>query len=273
MIRPTPLLFSLVVLALSACGPQEDQQEEIARRSLCFEGDSIPAERYFHSQSTGQVIQILPDTSHGGAFRKLVVLSDKNCSLQDERVLPSDVDQPIDYRLADLKYNSAFHFLGISGNGSIYCYRLDSLSLAGPFEPKFIHPTIGEDAQSGQIVRLELWEEFLVGYSEDYGPFAFDLRHLPQAEPISPFREWQTEQGRYHSLFLFPGNQEGYYQPIVPIYDQQTRTINLEIFFPEPVAIDLDKQPEPSRDGPIVQLIYSQGEVLEINMASGMAIQ
>jgi hypothetical protein len=242
-------------------------------RAACLSADSLFEERYFHSQSTRQVIRILPDSAQNGAFRKLVVLNAEDCSLQREHSLPSDPNDPTNYRLADLEYNSTFHFLGIAGDGQLYCYRLDSLKLVGPFEPQFVHTPIMEDAQSGQIQRLELWEEFLVGYMEDYGPFAYDLRPLSEPRPILPFREWKTEDGEYHSLFLFPGREEGFYQPLVPIYDQQTHTINLEVFFPEPVSIDLDAQPDPADNGPIIELIHSGGEVLEINMASGMAIQ
>ncbi len=273
MMRLLYIIIAAALLNVLSCGPQKPSPDKKQVQAACLPADSLSDDHYFHSQPTGQVIRILPDSAQNGAFRKLEILEAEDCSLQREHWLPSDADDPTSYRLADLEYNSAYHFLGIAGDGQLFCYRLDSLKLIGPFKPEFSHPTVMEDAQSGQIQRLELWEEFLLGYMEDYGPFAYDLRPFPEPSPILPFREWRTEDGQYHSLFLFPGREEGFYQPLVPIYDQQANTINLEVFFPEPVFIDPDEQPEPTDDSPIVKLIHSEGEVLEINMASGMAIQ
>lgn len=274
-----PAMFKnlAILLTLSGIGfacdsvEQGSEPESPTANYPCLQSDSLITEHYFHSQQSRRVLRILSDESTG-AFQKLEVLNDSDCEVLDAQLLPNTQDGPANYRLAELEYNSLLHFVGISGYKEVFYYQLDSLYLGGPLSPSFGHPVYMEDAQSGQILRLEVWEDFLIGYAEGCGAFVYDLRSLRDARSLLPFQEWEMASGTYHSLFLLP-TDNNLYQPIMPVLDAQSGLINLELFFPKPVRIDPDNQPVFEETSPVLKLMHSGGEILEINMESGKAIQ
>jgi hypothetical protein len=83
------------------------------------------------------------------------------------------------------------------------------------------------------IQRLEVWENYLLGYAQDCGSFAFNMSDPANAVAVLPFAEWRDpEVGRYHSLFLLPTNNG--LQGILPFYDAEEGSFQLNPLFDKP---------------------------------------
>lgn len=267
------LLVSLA--ALFSCRPSTTESEETEKDPVelpCESSGTQPPPYSFSSTNLGKLVRLVADGDSVNAPQKLEVLLIESCKLLFEQRLPNSLSAESTYSLANLEYNSAHHLVGISGNRAIYALQADSLFLVGPLEPTFAHQTMAADAQSGQILHLEVWEDFLVGYSQDFGSFVFDFRQPQRPSGILPFREWELESGHYHSLFLLPSG-DNLFQALLPVFDFESGTIRVESFFPKPVEMNVEDQPQVEEGSPMIELIHSGGEHIEINLASGKAVQ
>ncbi len=154
---------------------------------------------------------------YGDVYR-ILVLADKDCKLIFRKTLPENDAPDYGYFLAPINYNNNSRLVGIKGFDAAYVFDLDNKKLYPKLVPKFLTERFGEDAQSGQIIRIEVWENFLIGYAQDFGSFVFDLSDKEHPKAILPVAEYSKDDTNFSSLFALP-SKDGMTQLIIPVFD------------------------------------------------------
>jgi hypothetical protein len=182
------------------------------------------------------------DPNLGDSHRILEVYDGKNCQQVFKQVLPVNVSADYPYYLSDITYNKVSHLIAIRGFDKVYVLNLATRKLAGPLVPKFLNQRYVEDAQSGSITRMEVWENYLIGYAASLGPFVFDLRNPEQPEAVLPLAEYELEKGTsYNSLFLLKSlDQSDGYQALLPTFNYDTKEFKINPLFSKPKNIEVD---------------------------------
>ncbi len=183
------------------------------------------------------------DPNLGESHRSFEVYDDQ-CSLVFKKVLPIARSADFPYELSKIVYNKISGWLAIQGYDRFFLYNVITGELTGPFTPRFLNERYAEDAQSGRIERLEVWESYLVGYAVDEGAFVFDLSS-EQPRPILPLAEFTIEQGlRYNSLFaLRSGENEDHYQLLIPVFDAENRSFSINPLLDKPLPVQTNINP------------------------------
>lgn len=177
------------------------------------------------------------DADYGPSHRILEVYNTQNCSQVFREILPVNVSPDFAYFLAQILYNNSSKLVGIRAFGKIYCYDVENQKLLKPLTPKFQSERFAEDAQSGMIQRLEVWEDFLVGYSQDKGAFVFNFKDKNNPEAVMPFSEVALTETDFASLFLLPSSGGGM-QAILPKYDPYTSEFAINPLLDTPTELE-----------------------------------
>lgn len=173
------------------------------------------------------------------SHRILAVYDLENCQLLNQETLPVGESPDFPYYLARISYNSNSQLIALRGFKNFYIYDLAQSKMLPALEPQFKVERFGADAQSGRILRIELWENYLIGYTQDFGAFAFDLSDEAKPVPALPFAEWTAPDETYHSLFLLPASNGGF-QILLPDYDFNNDNFMVNPLFNAPQDINAD---------------------------------
>lgn len=179
------------------------------------------------------------DPKLGASHRILEVYASTSCELLQREVLPVNVSPDFPYYMAQINYNNISQMLAIYSTEEVYLYDLSQQRLNGPFRPIFPSERYGVDAQSGHIQQLEMWEDYLVGYEQDYGAFAFKLKADGTAEPVLPLVEHENETQQFHQLFAL-ASAGGGQQLLLPSYDRRSNTFKINPVFDEPIPLKME---------------------------------
>lgn len=218
-------------------------------------------------------LDILSGNSYTDQDRQLVValhqLSDAwvldvydkpDCTLQNRAELPTPETPDYPYFLADLLYNSALGNVGIRGPKNFFIYHLADQKLSPPIFPTYLNERL-PDESSGQIEHLEVWEDYLVGCTADWGAFVFRMDSIA----VLPVAEIEKEE-RYLSLFLIEIGQTNRYQAIIPVYDYEQGGLDVNPLFEEPLPLDTSKTIFAAGSS-YARLQQVDGELLTIDLA------
>jgi hypothetical protein len=172
-----------------------------------------------------------------GESHRILTVYDGKCGQLSRQVLPINFSADYPYYLSEITYNKVSKQVAIRGFDKFYLLDLTNLKLSAPLVPKFLNQRVTEDAQSGTIKRLELWENYLVGFAASMGPFAYDLSDASKPTPVLPLAEFAVVKGeQYNSLFLLKsGNEQNGYQAFAPDYDYDKEVFSLNILFDKPL--------------------------------------
>lgn len=177
------------------------------------------------------------DDEFGASHRVLEVYNSETCELIDREVLPVNVSPDFPYFLAEITYNNESDLVGIRGARTIYIYDIANQRLLPPLEPQFLSQRLSEDAQSGNILRLEVWEHYLVGFAEDEGTFAFDLDNADAPKAILPIAEYKVTETEFNPLFAFTSGANEV-QLALPNYNQNTDEFSVNALYANPQNIN-----------------------------------
>lgn len=169
--------------------------------------------------------------------RILEVYDTRNCSQLLRQTLPVDESPDFPYYIAKPSYNNVAKIIAVRGANSIYVYDLENRKLLPRLIPKFQTKRDEVDAQSGMIQHLEVWENFLIGYTQDYGTFVFDMRDKQNIQPVLPFGEYKIADGNFAALFMVP-SANNLEQGILPNYDRETGDFSVNPILNQPVAME-----------------------------------
>ncbi len=171
------------------------------------------------------------------SHRIFEVLDGRTCETKFTTTLKENISPDYPYYLADIQYNAVNNYVGIQGHSTVYICDLANNFAMSELKPSYFTEREYADAQSGMILHLEVWEDYLLGYAQDCGPFAFNLNAEEDAQPILPFAEWQnTDDGRFHSLFLMPSGNGGQ-QVLLPHFDSDSSNFVITPVFDGPKAL------------------------------------
>lgn len=173
------------------------------------------------------------------SHRILELLDGRSCEVKFKEELPENTSPDYPYYIAQIQYNNASHLVGIKGYYDVFICDLDNENKISKLSPEFMTKRAYDDPQSGMIQRIELWENYLLGYAQDVGTFAFDLSDKAAPKAVTAFAEWQDKSnGRYHSLFMLP--TEGGQQAIIPFYDSEADNFELHPIFNQAEDVSLN---------------------------------
>ena len=257
-------LFVLLVgvLMIGGCeetpAPSNSGEEPLSQRPQCTFTGEILDENQIWIADANTLVSIVADASTqdkelGASHRVFQVRDATTCAIRRQLTLPVNQSSDYAYYLAEINYNNESRLVGIRGFDRIFLYDLREDRLLPPLQPRFSEGRLEEDAQSGMIHRLEVWENFLIGYAEDRGAFAFMIEGN-QARPIPAYAEYQREDKTFGSLFVLPsGNRQ---QIIMPVYEEEEFLINP--LFDEPVRLQMSEFTNPLQNRYVV--LRSAGE-------------
>ncbi len=205
----------------------------------------------------GKLICIMADSSTydatlGMSHRILKVFNTYTCDLEVKLTLPVNISPDFPYFLADINYNNNSKIVAIKAAKTVYCFDMTTQRMLPPLNPTFKTKRAEADASSGTIIRLELWEDFLVGYAQDKGAFVFDLGKDGIPQPVLPYAEYQLGENRFNSLFLLP-SETAKYQAILPSFDWEEEVFSINPIFTVPLAITTTVQ-KSALDNPYIVL-------------------
>jgi hypothetical protein len=186
------------------------------------------------------------DPDFGESHRLLEVYDGTNCQKIFREILPVNISPDFPYYLSKITYNKVSRIVAIQGFNQIYLFHLGQRKLMGPFEPKFLNERYAEDAQTGMIDRLEVWENYLIGHANGMGAFVFDLRTPERPAPVLPLAEYEVEPGMiYNSLFLLnPADENDGTQAILPTYAAENEEFKINPLFGKPLKIEQHINPK-----------------------------
>ena len=177
------------------------------------------------------------DTELGESHRVLEVYDGSSCERVYRNVLPVNFSPDFPYYLSEITYNNVSQVMAIRGFDKIYIFDLEKRQLSQPLEPSFLNERFAEDAQTGLIQRLELWENYMVGFAAGEGAFIFDLEDPMNARPVLPAAEFTVETGtEFNSLFFLESQGKGY-QAVMPVYDPDSVILHVNPLFDQPINI------------------------------------
>lgn len=250
--QPVIILFSLILLW--SCGGNSGQNGSsgagdtaaVAPPPVTVEPDCAVAGEvlagnrlWFRDKNLLAVIKAdasTQDAQLGSSHRVLEIYDGNTCEVVDRHELPVSGSPDYAYLLAQINYNNTSDLVGIRGYQAIYVYDLARRRLLPRLEPQYRTRRYGADAQSGQIRHLEVWEDHLIGYAEDFGSFAFDLSDPDNPEAVLPFAEYRRPDDQWSSLFLLPSVDR--YQALIPRFDAGSGQYDINPLLPEPEAIN-----------------------------------
>ncbi len=221
----------------------------VEKPDCTIEGKILPGNEFW--AKTENVIVVLSaneetfDEELGESHRILEIIDGNSCKQVFRKVLPVNRSDDFAYHLSDITYNNISKIVAIRGFDKIYILDLQSKQLSEPLKPEYLNERYAEDAQSGLIQRLEIWENYLLGYATDMGAFVFDLSAPLSAKAILPTAEYEIQKGaEYNSLFfLKSGNNQKMYQAIQPKFDLNNGDFSITPMFDEPLEVQININP------------------------------
>jgi hypothetical protein len=175
------------------------------------------------------------DPDYGPSHRVVEVYNTEDCSLISRNVLPINISPDFPYYLAKISYSNATGFVAIKGFGDIILYDLENDKLLSAIKPSFRYERMADDAQSGMIQRVEVWENYLIGFAQDMGSFAFDLSDRANPKAVLAEAEFKAEEG-FSSLFMLP-TADNKFQILIPEYNSDEDQFAINPMLEEPKEI------------------------------------
>jgi hypothetical protein len=206
---------------------------------------SVLATNEFWAKDENLIVTVVaaPETNDpdfGESHRVLEVYDGNTCERVMREVLPVNLSPDYPYYLSDITYNNLSRLIAIRGFDKFYIFNLENRKLTGPIRPKFLNERYVEDAQAGMIKRLEVWEDFLVGYAQSMGSFVFNLKTPNSPEAVLPAAEYEIQEGtEYNSLFLLiSSDEENGYQALLPDYNYETESFSIGALLEKPSKLE-----------------------------------
>lgn len=185
-----------------------------------------------------------------------------DCRMKATYQLPENFSPDYPYFLADINYNNSQKMVGIRGYKRLFVADLDRGVMLPPIVPQFKDERL-MDTESGVILHLEVWEDYLVGISADWGAFVFVLDSA-SVRPVMPVADLPLEQGGYQSLFLIQ-NGNGKFQAILPGINDESGEFGVNPLFAKPIEL-LAKETVYAKGSQYVRLKKPNGELIGVNL-------
>jgi len=238
------IFYLTFFISFIACNPptprvdddiqEPEKKSTITKKGDCqFSGEILPENRFLLRDLKRLVVLATSDENPSGT---LEVFNSEDCKLINKIVLPENIAPDFPYYLAEIMYNNQSKIVGIRGFDKFCLYDAEANKLSMPFAPQYLNKRIAAgDAETGRVLRLEVWEDYLIGFAQGNGAFVYDLENPLEPKPILPIAEYKQKDESYSSLFLLPSEKKNEtYQAIFPRYDEGTGTFGILSLFEKP---------------------------------------
>ena len=187
------------------------------------------------------------DPDFGESHRLVRVYDSEACEVIFKQELPVNVSPDYPYYLMGVDSMDR-RLVGILGTGQFYVYDLDNNLISPALKPQFKGQRYLDDAQSGNILQMETIGRYVVGYSEDIGPFVYNLTIPKSPKQEQPIAEYKVSERDFSSLFLLKA-EEGKQYAILPEYNAENRSFALNTLTEEatPMSSQLTKSGKDTR--------------------------
>lgn len=185
-----------------------------------------------------------------------------DCRMKAAFPLPENFSPDYPYFLADINYNTSQKMVGIRGYKRLFVADLDRGVMLPAIKPQFKNERL-TDTESGVILHLEVWEDYLVGVCEDWGTFVFAVDSI-FVRPVMPVADLKLEEGGYQSLFLIK-NVDGKFQAILPGINNSSGEFSVNPLFAKPVDL-LARETVYAEGSQYVRLKKPDGEMIGVNL-------
>lgn len=236
--RATLYIFYFAFLtSFIACNPpapradddvqvSEEKEDFVHKQDCDFGGEILPENKFLLRDLKRLVVLTTSDANPSGV---LEIYNSEDCSVVDKIVLPENLAPDFPYYLAEIMYNNQSKIVGIRGFNKFCLYDAEANKLSMAIAPKYLNERVAAgDAETGRVLRLEVWEDYLIGFAQGNGAFVYDLKNPLEPKPILPVAEYQLKDKSYSSLFLLPSEKKNEtYQAIFPRYDEETQTFGI----------------------------------------------
>ncbi|MEM6318631.1 MAG: hypothetical protein AAF960_13250 [Bacteroidota bacterium] len=262
--RPLMFLFCLIICfscetttstqtsldqsQLSNSLPKNAEQTDLAVSppKKCAVAGEMLEENELWLKDQQKMVCILADSSTydpqlGMSHRILEVIDTRSCDVSLRLTLPVNISPDFPYYLADINYNNDSKIVAIKAAKQVYCLDVATEKMLPLLTPQFKTERPLADPNSGTIIRLELWEDFLVGYAQDQGTFVFNLQKQGTQAAVLPFAEHRVNENEFSSLFLLPSS-DGKVQAILPDFDWEEEQFVINPVFQQPTTLSTNVQ-------------------------------
>ncbi|MEL7118547.1 MAG: hypothetical protein AAFO07_03880 [Bacteroidota bacterium] len=161
----------------------------------------------------------------GGQY--IIIIDKVSCSLDS---ISLEVKNDQFFRLFEESFNENTQSLVLATDESIYSFAPKEKELKKLMEPTYYEKRFSLDAQSGSILELKFWNNYLWGYATDFGVFAFEYdAEEKEFKPFIPVGEYTVREGEYNSLFNIK-SLSGEMTCVVPLKSNSKTSINFQTF-------------------------------------------
>jgi hypothetical protein len=190
--------------------------------------------------------------------------------------LPALGSPDFPYYLPQVRYHHVVGKLAVRGTDRYFLVDLPTRTLQGPFFPAPPAGWAPEDAADGRLCRLEVWEQYLVGWMAGAGTFVADLATGKIPTYVSPIATYQTTRNAPPTtLFLLPSALDtGLYHAVLTGFDPETGSPTLSVLFDQARSL-VPNLPAGARNNRFLLLRTGAGHgqvPVAVDMASGQAV-
>lgn len=210
-----------------------DSTAEKLAHNCTIEGSLLDGNQVWIKKANTLVALVADSTSLdpdlGESHRVLKIYNTENCNLIKTETLPINVSADYPYYLSELNSDDTSPIVGVRGFGKTYLYDINNQAVK-ELEPQFLANRMVDDAQSGMILSLQMWKNYMVGYAADNGVFVVDMTDAQNPKSMEAHAEFTLPDDTYSSLFLLPA-EDNKYQALLPKYDFDNDDFQLNPLF------------------------------------------
>jgi len=216
--------------------------DPIPEKHDCKINDKLLEDNQFWLQQDQTLVAIVADETtksidFGDSHRVFVAMDTRDCKTILRETLPVNMSPDFPYYLNANTYEPLNKVICSQGYEAVICYDAVAKKLLPQMKPKYLMKRSAEDAQSGLPAGLEIWNQFLIGNTLDFGSYVFDLSSKRKPKAVLPNAEYRNpEDESYTSLFLLEG-KGGLYQAFVPTLNEDQDGTEVKRMFKKPLAI------------------------------------
>jgi len=173
----------------------------------------------------------------GDSHRVFVAMDTRDCKTLLRETLPVNMSPDFPYYLNTNTYEPLNKVICSQGYDGVICYDAVAKKLLPQLKPKYLTERTAEDAQSGMPTGMEIWNQYLIGNTLDFGSYVFDLSNKKKPMSILPNAEFQNpEDESYTSMFLLEG-KDGLLQAFIPTLNEDQDGTEVKRMFKKPIAV------------------------------------
>lgn len=245
-------LCAATAISLCACNapaprtddstPPSKNEKEIKtiKDTDCAVGEATSPDNRFLLRDLQRLVVLSVKEENPSGVLKIYNATD--CTEVNSIALPENESPDFPYYLAEIMYNNQSKLIGIRGFDRVILYDGEADKISQPIVPQFLLNRLAEDAETGRILRLEIWEEYLIGYARGKGTFVYDINDFQNPAAVLPIQEFADKQGRYSSLFLLPEtDNRNFSQAVFPNYNEVTEVFEMVAVFKKPRRLTVGK--------------------------------